>query len=76
MVFGIRQVEFEALECQTGSCGDSSTVIAAAVAFADFHILATAEVITSGEIDVLTDEHIKTHGDMLDEVRIPAIEAR
>lgn len=76
MVFRIRYAKFEALERQACSDGESCTMTATAIAFADLHLLTTTEVITSSDIDALSDKDIGTYGKMLNETGVPSVEAR
>ena len=51
-------------------------MVAVAIAVADFHLTGTAEVIARSHIDVVTQQQVGTHGDMLDEALVPVVEAR
>ena len=76
MVFGIGGTELETLERQTCTDRQSCPMTAAAVTLTDLHLVTATEVIATSNIDILTDEHINTQGDMLDETGVPAVEAR
>lgn len=76
MVFGIGGTELETLECQTRTDRESCPMTAAAVTLTDLHLVTATEVIATSDIDALTDEHVDTQGDMLDETGVPTVEAR
>ena len=74
MVLGVCQMELEALQLQTATDGQSCTVGTAALAFADFHLVGTSEVIASGNVDVLAEEHVSTKRKVIDEATFPFVQ--
>ena len=67
-------MEFEAFERETRTKGQTSPVGTGSLCIGDFHLVGAAEVIAGSEIDGFGEQHVGTHGEMLDEALVPVVE--
>ena len=71
MILSISQMEFEALQRETGTEREPRPMGRRAFVVADLHLIGPTEVITYSHVDMAAKQHIGTDGDMSSEGLVP-----
>ena len=75
MVFGIADVQLEALQLDAAAQRQPRTVARFTLAVFNLHLVRASEVITCRHIELCTQHQVAANGQMLDETLVPIVEA-
>ena len=75
MVLGVGNVQLETLQLQTTANGETCPVGTLALVVADSHLVSPTEVIAASNVDGLSQKDVNTYGKVIDELRVPVVDA-